>query len=70
MRQAVKEEAIYVLECDHTLRQAYRIMVDVREYAVTVTKEDEPIGVITINDILDAVRRGCHTSLCLEELLK
>jgi len=50
------------LDARHTLRQATHLMIDTGAHTITVTRKGEPIGTVTIQDILDAVRNGHNTS--------
>ena len=49
------------LDENHTLRQTTHLMIDTGTYTITVTSRGHPTTNITIQDILNAVRRGHHT---------
>lgn len=53
------------LDARHTLRQATHLMIDTGAHTITVTAKGKPIGTITIQNILDAVRNGHNTSTTL-----
>ena len=53
------------LDARHTLRQATHLMIDTGAHTITVTAKGKPIGTVTIQDILDAVRNGHNTSTTL-----
>ena len=50
------------LDQRHTLRRASHLLIDTGAHTITVTRKGEPIGTVTIQDILDAVRNGHNTS--------
>jgi len=49
------------LDARHTLRKATHFMIDTGRHTITVTAKGEPIGTVTIRDILDAAHNGHNT---------